>query len=128
MEYESVETSLSRIWLDDDGILHTVNRPGSCFDLEAAQENLYAARRFLNGRKVPVAVDLRGTLSMSRPARQYYASEEGAFDTLATALIVDSPVERIIGNFFIGLQRPRAPVKLFDVKDEAVKWLKGFLL
>ena len=127
MEYETIETSSSRIWLDENGILHTVNRPGCCFDLAAAQENIHAVRNFLNGRKVPVAVDLRGTRSVSREARQYYAKEDGAVETLATALIVDSPVGRIIGNFFIGLHKPKSPVKIFDIETEAVEWLKGFL-
>jgi hypothetical protein len=127
MEHESVETSMSRIWLDENGILHTVNRPGCCFDLAAAKESVSAARKFLKGRKVPIAVDLRGTQSISRPARQYYASEEGAFAIVATALIVASPVEKIIGNFFIGLHKPQSPVKLFAREDEAVEWLKGFL-
>jgi hypothetical protein len=48
-------------------------------------------------------------------------------DTLATALIVDSPVGRIIGNFFIGMNKPGIPVKIFDSEDKAIQWLRGFI-
>ncbi|MDH5682649.1 MAG: hypothetical protein OEZ36_13750 [Spirochaetota bacterium] len=35
----------------------------------------------------------------------------------------NSPISRVIGNFFLGLNRPLFPVKLFTEKNEASKWL-----
>ncbi len=127
MNAEIIETSASRLWLDEDGILRAVNHPGCHFDLQSALENTQTARSLLAGRKAPIAVDLRGTLSISKEVREYYSSSEGMDDTLATALIVDSPVGRIIGNFFIGMNKPGIPVKIFDSEDKAIQWLRGFI-
>jgi hypothetical protein len=41
------------------------------------------------------------------------------------ALLVGSPVTRVIGNFFIGLNKPRWPVRLFRSESDALAWLGG---
>ena len=46
---------------------------------------------------------------------------------LAQAIIVDSPVSRLIGSFFLGLNKPPFPTKLFTSEADAVEWLKGYL-
>ena len=43
-----------------------------------------------------------------------------------TALVVGSPVSRVIGNFFVGLNRPKYPLRLFDDQEFATAWLLGF--
>jgi hypothetical protein len=42
----------------------------------------------------------------------------------AFAIIIQSPLSRVIGNFFMGLNKPRVPARLFKSEKEAVKWLK----
>jgi hypothetical protein len=43
------------------------------------------------------------------------------------ALLVGSPMSRAIGNFFIGLNKPLIPTRLFVSEPEALAWLRGFL-
>ena len=44
----------------------------------------------------------------------------------AAALIIANPVSRIIGNFFMGLNKTAFPFQLFTNQEEALKWLKSF--
>lgn len=43
------------------------------------------------------------------------------------ALLIGSPVSRMIGNFFLGINRLRVPVRLFSDEAEALEWLKRYL-
>ena len=46
---------------------------------------------------------------------------------VAIALLVGSPLSRVIGNFFVGLNRSTFPLRLFTSEEEAIAWLRTFL-
>ena len=95
--------------------------------LADTQENAAAFDKLSEGKKRLVLIDIKEVKSISREARQYYGSEKMTESASATALLVGSPVTRVIGSFFLGLYRPSHPVKLFTSEAEAIKWLKGFV-
>jgi hypothetical protein len=64
---------------------------------------------------------------MDPDAREYYSSEEAAQVVCACAGITNSLIGRVIGNFFIGFNRPPTPGRIFNSEEDAVKWLKTFL-
>ena len=63
---------------------------------------------------------------LDRAAREYYAGPEYAAVVDATALLVGSPVGRMIGTFVLRLARPVAPIRVFTSEPEALAWLEGF--
>jgi hypothetical protein len=79
------------------------------------------------GKKLPLLVDSRNIKSMEREARVYYAGEEGRKSVSACALLIGSPVSRVIGNFFMGLNKPLVPTRLFTSETEAIEWLRRFI-
>lgn len=122
-----LEMRTQKIWLREDGILQIHSFPGSEQELRDAEENIRAASLLAGGKRRPALVDLRKIKSMSREARLYYAGEETAKVESAAALLVDSAVSRVIGNMFMGLNKPIIPTRLFTSEEEALQWLKGFL-
>ena len=66
---------------------------------------------------------MRGLREQTREARAYFASDEVARRVRAVALWVDSPVSRMIGNFFLGVGVQRTPSKIFTSEADAVSWL-----
>lgn len=64
---------------------------------------------------------------VDRGARAFFAGEEYMRLCSQTALVVGSPVSRVIGNFFVGLNRPRYPYRIFDDPALATEWLRGFV-
>jgi hypothetical protein len=70
-------------------------------------------------------VDLRPIRSMDKASRSYSASAEHSDTMSAVALIVGSPLSRALGNFFLGLNVPPFPVKLFSDEAQARMWLKS---
>jgi hypothetical protein len=99
------------------------------FELELAdaQEVIRAVASLCGGVRRPVLVDLRELRSMSRDCRRYFAGPETAKVETAAALLVVSPVARAVGNFFMGLNKPLLPTRLFTSEPEALAWLKGFV-
>ncbi len=121
-----VETPTARIWLEDDGIVRVINKPSVEVDLVAAKENVAVVLRITEGRKVPLFIALSGIRSMSQEARDFFAGEGGAEPSLCQALVVRSPISKVIANFFLGFNRPVLPTRAFTSEVDALTWLKGF--
>ena len=102
-------------------------RAGAEVTLEDARENVALCRRMNAGRKRPVLVDLRAIKSQTAEARGYLAGREGAEICQAVGLLIGSPLSRVLGNFYLGMNKPMVPTRLFTSEEEAQAWLKSFL-
>ena len=123
------ETSTQKLYWDEENQIVF----GECLDMfhseEKAKENIDAYERVrdrLGKEKTRVLVDMRAIKGVSRDAREYYANERTASIQRATALVIESPVSRVIANFFMGLNRPLTPTRMFTDVDEAIEWLQSF--
>ncbi len=113
--------------MGEEGIMRQVALPVSEHTLADAKENVEVAAKIVKGKKVPGLIDIREVKSISREARMHYAGDENAKVLNAVAMLVDSPVSRIIGNFFIGLNKAPFPCKLFSSESAAIEWLREFI-
>jgi len=127
MTSEVIETRSLRTWMGEDGIMRQVALPGSEHTLDDAKENVGITAKICKGKKVPGLIDIREVKSISREARMHYTGDENAKVLIALAMLVDSPVSRIIGNFFIGLNKAPFPCKLFSSESAAIEWLREFI-
>ena len=121
------ELPTGKVWLDDEGIVHAVVSPHADLGLDEAREWVRLIGAACHGKRRPVLVDFGLMRRMSREARLHFAGPECASVERAAALIVSSPVGRAIGNFFLGLNKPIMPTKLFNDHVTALAWLRGFL-
>lgn len=127
MEENAIYTRTQKIWLREDGILHFLSLPEIEHELEDAIENIKVASSLGNGQRLPALIDLRKIKGMNREARAYYAGNETAKVESAAALLIDSYIGHMLGNFFMGLNKPIIPTQLFTDEAEAIDWLKTFL-
>jgi len=127
MENEIIETSTAKVSLREDGIFHLIYSPKAEVKLDDAREIIAAQYKVLKGKKSPVLVDIREMKSIDREARQYFKSEETVKITSADGIVVGSPVSRVLGSFFLGINKPVYPIKLFTSEAKAIKWLKEFI-
>ena len=76
-------------------------------------------------RRWPVLVRMAGMRSMDRDARLVF-TQGPAGATSRVAMLAESPVQRVIANFFLGLSRNLAvPTRMFTEEDEALRWLRA---
>ena len=112
--------------LRDDGILAYHPIPGLVLTHEVALQVLEVGLQVTQGPK-PTLVLMRDMARVERGARALFASDEYMRLCSQTAVVVGSPVSRVIANFFVGLNRPKYPYKVFDDPELATEWLRGFV-
>jgi hypothetical protein len=112
------------LWLDEAGILHVRTDEVRDVDLAIAKELVATCRRLAGDRRMPLLVDLRRVRTMNRDARAYFSGPATECWS-ATALLIDSPLTRAIANFFMGINRPRVPTRMFGTEGEAFLWLRS---
>ena len=114
-----------RMWLRPDGIAVVAWVPGVTALLEDAIACLEATARVTGGRRCPLLVNMVDTGPQDRRTRAEWARRS---DLLwAVALVVGTPLSRVVGNLFLRVSRPPFPVRLFDNEESALVWLKGFV-
>jgi len=119
-------TPIGKIW-EDSGLAYVECFPNTKVDREKAIIFFEECKKLSGGVAKPVLIDAKDMLVVDRKARQYFSSEAAVSITKAAAILIGSPISQVIGSFFIGLNRPPFPIKLFSDRDEAIAWLKGFL-
>jgi hypothetical protein len=117
---------VARLWLGEDGIVRIIHHPDVEVTLADAEDTMAAYLKLYQGKRRPLLVDTKSMKSLAREARHYYASEEAARVASAVAIIVGTPVSKVLGNFYLGLSNPHLPTRLFSDEDEALAWLKGY--
>ena len=111
MKRNEIKTETASAWLDQNGIIHILNYPGAEVNIQNAKEHVAVTKRFGN-KKHPIIVDISKVKSVTREAREYFSGEKASEVTTGIAVIVGSPVSRVIGNFLIGLNKS----KLFKIR------------
>lgn len=114
-----------RMWLRPDGIVQLVWAPRTAMVLEDAIAATETMAQLTGGRRSPLLVDSHDIGPQDRPARAEFARRGDLVS--AVALIVGTPLSRMMGNFFLSVSKPMAPTRLFDNEASAVAWLQEFV-
>lgn len=114
-----------RMSLRADGIVKLVWAPRVAMGLEDALAATDAMATLTGGRRSPLLVDTRDSGPQDRPARTEFARRGDLVS--AVALIVGTPLSRMMGNFFLAVSKPMAPTRLFDDEASGLAWLEGFV-
>lgn len=92
-----------------------------------ARENLRVSLELVGGASAPVLIDLRPIRSQTSEARAVFAGPDATVFTKACALVIANPLSRVLGNFYLGFNRPQSPTRLFNSIADAEAWLTTFL-
>jgi len=108
-----------------DHILHYDILANAEVVVEDAEEYIQIQSTFATERPVKNLTDIRKVKSISIAARDLLKSSSIANIHAGSALVVNSPLSRIIGNFFMQINRPDYPVRLFNDEKNALDWLRS---
>ena len=123
MDSKVIETRVFKTCLKD-GICISVVKPDSIILLEDAKENTQAVNQVSGQLICPILVDLRRIGTITKEARDHFSMKGRPPGVTAIAMLVKSPVSSLIGNFFLGLNKPVVPTQLFISETKALKWLQ----
>ena len=128
MKKEIIETRCAEVWLEEGNIVYVSLQQGAEVELDDVTEIKKAKSELVGDKKHLLCADITNIKSITKEARDFTGSTETKNESmLAMALIMGSPISRVVGNFYIGLNKPLYPAKLFNDKEKAFKWLKEFL-
>lgn len=85
-----------------------------------AQAAVDAVATITDGKPTGLLVDMSRIRGMDRDARTVFA---GADVSTRVAMLVKSPLSRTLGSFFLGLNKPALPMRLFSDETKALAWL-----
>jgi hypothetical protein len=100
---------------------------GSEIELSDALQNYEAAKILTKNERHLILVDGRVNLSISREARAFAAQSKEDRASIASAFIITSTANKLIGNFYINVNKPDIPTKIFSSEEKAIEWLESFL-
>ena len=112
-------------WMRVDGIVCTKVKPSAEVTIEDAKANSLVVNAFYINEKFPLLIDARGIKSISREARSFFTTNGRDTNTIAFAILIDSSVSKVVGNFFLGINKPAVPTRLFLNENVALAWLQN---
>jgi hypothetical protein len=113
-------SDIASLDFEANGILRLVWTRGVVIDAPNAQLAMDLVNDKCQGRQTPLLIDMATTESVSRAARSVFSRR---CDASAIALLGASAVDRVLANFFLGVNPAPVPTRFFTSNDEAVRWL-----
>jgi hypothetical protein len=125
-EINKIEVSKFWTWIDENGIIHTQVKPNAEIYIDDAKENSKVVNE-LGVDGTGLLVDSWEIKSMTRDARQFFTVRNRNSKINTIGIVTRSPVSKIIANFFLRVNKPDMPCKLFNSKEKALIWVNKTL-
>jgi hypothetical protein len=93
----------------EDGIVCATALPGAVQTLADAQENARAEEQLAGGKRHALFIDMRQIRAQDREAREFYSKPENTTTQSAVAILIGSPISKVIGIFLSALINPPFP-------------------
>ena len=125
MVTDIIDTGTAQIELRVDGIIRITPRSGVHSTLPDSIKMFELIKELSQGRPALILNDFTHSpqISVDRDARQHTASPEVANQVGAFAMLINSPVGRMFGNFWMKVNRPPFKARIFTDEQEAIAWL-----
>lgn len=94
---------------------------------EEAIEIAETIEKICKGEKHCILTDTTGVVGQVEPLAREILSTHAGYSKVrkAEAFVVESLANRLIANFYIKLNRPKNPTKIFNNYDRALAWLRA---
>lgn len=114
------------LYLRADGILYVRISPEKEESVELAQKMVKKMGEMVNYKQVPILFKHQEFALPGKANRDYWATKDACPYSKAEAFIINSIAMRMIANFYLKINKPERPTKMFTREEEAIKWLKTF--
>lgn len=109
------------------GIIKIVYQDDHEFNIIDAQESLMDIEQITKGKMLPILKIPGKYSSIDNEARKFISSPEGMKYSSAEAFVTTFLPHRIIGNFYMKINKPVKPTAFFETEKQAIEWLKQFV-
>lgn len=122
--YQKIERDKFTTGFLEEGIIEIFFRSGKPIETD----DIYELRKInlaLSGHKPYAVLVLAEELTnFSKETRELLASKEFAGCTQAKALVFNGLGQKILGNFYLHVNKPHIKTRLFNDREKAINWLR----
>src|SRR3982751_2659171 len=111
MKKQYFENEFAEFWIEND-VMFFIYKPGVKVNQMVAEQVVKDRVKLQGGVSYPVFVDMRGIKDSDKAGRDYLA-KEGSELVTAVAAMIDSPVTKIMLNFYLNINKPLTPTRMF---------------
>jgi len=113
--------------LKSDGIVYVKYNQDVTLDIPLQAKSLEAFNEVTKKKLTPFLFEADLGISVTKEARDNAIVMEDQTPCKATAVLVQNIAYALIANFYMKFNKPKRPYKVFNNREEAVDWLKGYL-
>ena len=125
MAREPIELTHDTVKFDFiDGILECELQADE-IDLNVAHAIVDGRKRRYNDQQLRCLIDVERVKNIDKDARDYLASSSATSGVVCAALYFSKPTLRVMANFFLHFSKPKIPIRAFNNKEDARKWLRS---
>lgn len=106
--------------LDGHGVIQLTWPRGVSISEADAEAAMRGVNELCGAGRHPMLVDMASTAQVSRGARAVFGRPCQAS---RIALLGASPVDKVLANFILGINKLPCPTRFFTSRDEAMAWL-----
>lgn len=117
------ENEFVQFWIDGN-ILNCKYKDVDYIDLKASKSIVELRRSITQENIFLCFTDITKIGSISKEAKIFLAQDENLSGISKVAFLVNSATNKLIANFFILINNPKIPCRVFTNKEEARKWLQ----
>lgn len=96
------------------------------FNIEDLKQ-IVAFEKELSGKILPVLVQTSPSVSSDNELISYASKKINNPYCKAEAVVIHSLAQKILSNVYLKIKKPERPVKLFQKKEDALKWMEQFI-
>ena len=114
--------------LIEPGLVQNYISDGIVIEVEDVKAFKHANEKLAEGKPYAVLVEVEELVSVSKESRELTASKGFKRYTIAEAFVIRSLGHKIVGNFYLQVNKPHILTKIFNDRDKALVWLKQCIL
>jgi hypothetical protein len=122
----SRDIGASVLSLRSDGIMHISMKQNVTLNLKDAEDMVRTFGEMGDGKKFLLLFIASPDTSVNTEARYYASSPEANRFTIASAFVVKSIAQKLLGNAYVTFNKPITPTRIFTNEEEAQDWLYTF--
>jgi len=94
--------------------------------VDVVKQILHSMKNLQSEKKLPVIIAVDNFSLPSKETREFLAPKEASPFASAEAYVIKSTAQKLVGNFYLNVNKPERPTKMFTDVYKAMDWLENF--
>ena len=111
----------------EEGIIHIDFKKIEELTVKDVKEMMDVFGQKSEGKKHPILITVKQFMTIDKDVRELWAEQGRSQYSSADAIVATHVAIKMIANFYIAVNKPAIPTRVFNFEQEAIDWLKTFL-